>query len=146
MENRRKAMLALLLIFAFAATQLAAEPVPVRHLEGVTFGFLVLRNLSGETLAHGELKQVVKPDDPVVMADLQFHFKDGSFYREITKFTQRRTFRLVSDRVVEKGPSFKHDSESWVDAATGKVTVRTMKNGKEESVTRHLDLPDDAAN
>jgi hypothetical protein len=146
MENRRKTMSALLLVVAFAETQLAAEPVPVRHLEGVTFGFLVLRNLSGETLAHGELKQVVRPDDPVVMADLQFHFKDGSFYREITKFTQRGTFRLVSDKVVEKGPSFKQDSESWVDAKTGEVTVRVMEKGKEKSVTKHLDLPNDAAN
>jgi hypothetical protein len=139
-------MLALLLVVAFAETQLVAEPVPVRHLEGVTFGFLVLRNLSGETLAHGELKQVVKPDDPVVMADLQFHFKDGSFYREITKFTQRGTFRLVSDKVVEKGPSFKRGSESWVDAKTGEVTVRMTEKGKEKSVTKHLDLPNDVAN
>jgi hypothetical protein len=106
----------------------------------------VLRNLSGETLAHGELKQVVRPDDPVVMADLQFHFKDGSFYREITKFTQRGTFRLVSDKVVEEGPSFKQDSESWVDAKTGEVTVRMMEKGKEKSVTKHLDLPKDVAN
>src|SRR5215469_4171016 len=127
MENGRKAMLVLLLVVAFMGTKLAAEPVPVRHLEGVTFGFLVLRNVRGEILAHGELKQVVKPDDPVVMADLQFHFKDGSFYREITKFTQRRTFRLVSDEVLEKGPSFKHDSETWVDAETGKVTVRMLE-------------------
>jgi len=146
MENRRKAMLALLLVVAFAATKLAAEPVLVRHLEGVTFGFLVLRNLSGETLAHGVLKQVVRPDDPIVMADLQFHFKDGSFYREITKFTQRGTFRLVSDEVLEKGPSFKQDSESWVDAETGKVTVRMLEKDKKKSVTKHLDLPNDAAN
>jgi|SRR5215831_62474 len=123
-----------------------AEPVPVRHLEGVTFGFLVLKDLDGATLAHGELKQVVKPDDPVVMADLRFQFKDGSFYREITKFTQRGVFRLVSDQVVETGPSFKEDSESWIDARTGKITVRTVEKGQKKTVTKKLDLPNDVAN
>lgn len=127
-------------------TLAAAEPVPVRHVEGVTFGFLVLKNVNGEILAHGELKQVVTPDDPVVMSDLQFRFKDGSFYREITKFTQKRVFRLVSDQVIEKGPSFKHDSESWVDTGTGNVTVKTTEHGKEKSVTKHIDIPNDAAN
>ena len=126
----------------------AADPVPVRRLEGVTFGFLVLKNSNGETLAHGELKQVVRPDDPLVLADLQFRFKDGSFYREITRFTQKGVFRLVSDQVVQKGPSFKQDSESWVDAETGKVTVRTTEKdkGKEKTVTKRLDIPKDVAN
>ena len=123
-----------------------AAPVPVRHLEGVTFGFLVLRNTNGEVLAHGELKQVVTPGDPVVMADLQFRFKDGSFYREITKFTQTRVFRLVSDQVVEKGPAFKQDSETWADAETGKITVKTIDKGKEKTFTKHVDIPNDVAN
>lgn len=124
----------------------AADPVPVRRLEGVTFGFLVLKNSDGKTLAHGELKQVVRPDDPAILADLQFRFKDGSFYREITRFTQKGVFRLVSDQVVQKGPSFKQDSESWVDAKTGKVTVRTTEKGKEKTVTTRLDIPNDVVN
>jgi hypothetical protein len=130
----------------YSPARLTAEPVPVRHLEGVTFGFLVLRNMNGELLAHGYLKQVVKLNDPVVMSDLQFHFKDGSLYREITKFTQSGTFRLVSDEVIEKGPSFKQDSESWIDAASGKITVRTTQKGKQKSVSKHLDLPSDVTN
>ena len=97
-------------------------------------------------LAHGEWKQVVKPHDPIVMAELQFRFKDGSLYHEITRFTQRGTFRLVSDQVLEKGPSFKRDSESWIDAVTGKITVRTMEGGKAKLVTKHIDLPSDVAN
>ena len=133
-------------VFLTGTSPASADPVAVRHQEGVTFGFLVLRNLNGEVLAHGELKQVVKPNDPVVMADLQFQFKDGSLYREITKFTQDRVFRLVSDQVVEKGPAFKQDSESWIDAEAGKVTVKTIDKGKEKTVTKHLDVPRDAAN
>jgi hypothetical protein len=38
------------------ASRLTAEQVPVRHLEGVTFGFLVLRSLNGGVLAYGDLK------------------------------------------------------------------------------------------
>lgn len=118
----------------------------VRRLEGVTFGFLALKNENGEILAHGQLKQVVKPDDPVVLTDLEFRFRDGSFYREITKFTQKGTFRLVSDQVVQKGPAFKQDSESWLDAITGKVTVRLTEKGKEKAVTQQLRIPKDVAN
>jgi hypothetical protein len=92
------------------------------------------------------LKQVVRPDDPVILADLQFRFKDGSSYREITKFTQKGVFRLVSDQVVQRGPSFKQDTESWIDAETGKITVRTTEKGKEKTVTKRLDLPNDVAN
>jgi hypothetical protein len=122
-----------------------AEQIPVRHREGVTLGFLVLKDLSGKTLAYGELKQVVK-EQGLVVDDLQFHFKDGSYFREITKFTQDREFRMVSDQVVQKGPSFKRESESFIDAASGKVTFRTIDEGKEKVTTEHVDIPQDAAN
>jgi hypothetical protein len=130
------------------AKPLAAEPVSVRHFEGVSFGFLVLRNLDGQPLAYGNLQQVVKSG--VVSDDLQLRFKDGSFYEEITKFTQHGEFRLVSDQVVQKGPSFKQETESWIDAATGKITVRTVEKGKdkdqEKQTTRQLALPADVSN
>lgn len=129
-----------------AYLRVTADPVPVHHLEGVTFGFLVLRNLDGEPLAYGEWKEVVTPGDAVVTADLQFHFKDGSEYQEITKFTQRGTFRLISDQISQKGPSFKQQSESWLYAKSGKITVRIFENGKAKETTKHLDIPVDAAN
>ena len=126
---------------------LNAEQIPVRHFEGVTFGFLVLRSLDGNALAYGDLKQVVNGEEPgSVLDDLRFQFKDGSFYEEITKFTQRNHFRLLSDQVIQRGPSFKQDSESWIDAGTGNVTFRTTEKGKEKATTKHLDLPDDVAN
>lgn len=63
-------------------------------------------------------------------------------------FTQRREFRLVSDQVTQKGPAFKQDSESWIDAASGNITVRTLGkgNGKEKVTNKHLEIPPDAAN
>jgi len=138
-------LLSTICLLLFQANTLAADPVPVRHVEGVMLGFLVLRSPDGANLAFGELKQVVKADG-LVVDDLQFHFKDGSFYQEITKFTQRREFRLVSDQVVQKGPSFKQDTETWIDAKTGKITVRSVENGKEKLTIKHLDLPTDVAN
>ena len=44
------------------AKALRADPIPVRHVEGVTFGFLKLRNTEGQIIADGYLKQVVTPD------------------------------------------------------------------------------------
>jgi hypothetical protein len=122
-----------------------AEQIPVRHPEGVSLGFLVLRNTDGEALAYGDWKQVVKADG-LLLDDLRLQFKDGSFYEEITKFAQHAKFRLVSDQVEEKGPSFKHPSRSWIDARAGTITVRTTENGEEKTTTKHLDLPDDVAN
>ncbi|MGH9514891.1 MAG: hypothetical protein ACRD3P_04335 [Terriglobales bacterium] len=129
-----------------ASGPLNAEAIRVHHVEGVTFGFLVLRDLDGKTIAHGYLKQVVTPGEPVVIDDLQFHFKDGSSYREITKFTERGTFRLVSDQVTQKGPSFKQESESLLDVAKGKVTVKTVEKGKEKTATKQLAMPGDVSN
>lgn len=124
----------------------SADPVHVRYLEGVTLGFLVLRNTAGQALAYGELSQVVNPSDGVVTDDLHFRFKDSSWFQEITKFSQRGEFRLVSDHVLQKGPSFKQEIETWIDASTGGVKVRTVEKGTDKVTTKHLNLPADAAN
>lgn len=142
---RRKLVFLTAILIVIVYGTLAAEQIPVHHTEGVTFGFLVLRNLHGEALAYGDLKQVVKSDG-LVVADLHFEFKDGSSYEEITKFTQRNKFELVSDQVEQKGPSFKQPIKSWIDMRTGAITVQTMDRGKEKMITKHLDLPGDVAN
>jgi hypothetical protein len=121
-----------------------AEQTPVRHVEGVTHGFLVLRTLDGSAIADGDLKQVVKGGR--VTDNLIFRFKDGSFYEETTIFSQRGRFRLLSDRVVQRGPSFKQQTDTSINAVTGQITVRTSDNGKEKVTTQHLDLPPDVAN
>lgn len=132
-------------IVIMQSIQLSADQIPVHHIEGVSLGFLVLRNTGGEALAYGDWKQVLKADG-LVVDDLRFQFKDGSFYEEIAKFTQRGKFRLVSDQVEQKGPSFKKASESWIDVRTGTITVRTAEKGEEKTTTKRLDLPDDIAN
>lgn len=134
------------LLLIFASAILTAESIPVHHLEGITFGFLVVRDLDGKAVAYGTMKQVAKPGDPVLTDDVQFQFKDGSYYRETTKFTQHGTFRLVSDHEIQKGPSFKQQCESWIDARSGKVSVRVWDGGKEKQTVKQLHLPPDVAN
>lgn len=143
--QRRLRFLIAIWIAIIQSVGLTAEQIPVHHIEGVSLGFLVLRNQGGEALAYGDWKQVVKADG-LVVDDLRFQFKDGSIYDELTKFTQHGKFRLVSDQVEEKGPSFKQASQSWIDAQTGTITFRTTEKGKEKTTTKHLDLPNDIAN
>lgn len=135
-------MLSLLLATSlFTATQLSADPIPVRRTQGTLHGFLVLKTLEGTTLAAGDLVQVAHGDR--VTTRLTFHFHDGSVDDETTVFTQRGNFRLVSDHHIQHGPSFPHPLDMLVDAATGQITTHEQ-DGKTEQ--NHLDLAPDVAN
>lgn len=128
---------------------ISKDPPPqafaVRHLEGLVHGFLALRSLQGEVLANGELIQNNLGDR--VTIHLFFHFKDGSLNDETTVFSQRRTFRFLSDHLIQKGPAFKHPLDVIIDAAKLQVTVRyTGDEGKEKIVTEHIDVPPNLAN
>ena len=121
------------------ASRSSAAQIPVHHIEGVTFGFLILRNLDGEAVAYGELQQIIKrnaeakdnEEGELVVGDLVFHFKDGSFYEEITKFTQQGKFRLVSEQVEQRGPSFKQASKSWLASPlTASTPTRSAGPGR----------------
>jgi hypothetical protein len=120
------------------------EPVSVLHREGTVHGFLVLRTVEGKPLAAGDLIQVVQEDR--IVSNLVFHFKDGSVDDETTVFSQHRNFRLLSDRHIQRGPSFPHPMDVSIDASTGQVTVRSTEGGKEKVEKDHLNLPPDLAN
>lgn len=123
----------------------SAEPIAVRHIEGTVRGFLVLHTLEGETLATGDLVQVV--DGNRMTSHLVFRFKDGSIDDETTVYSQRDVFRLISNHHVQKGPSFPHPIDLSIDTSSGQVTARSIdKHGKEQVTTDHLDLPTDLAN
>jgi hypothetical protein len=122
-----------------------AEPVTVRYVQGAFHGFLELRSEDGHVVAVGDSTSVVRGDR--VTAETVFHFKDGSIDDETAVFTQHRTFRLISDHHVQKGPSFPHPMDVMIDAGSGQVTVRTPgKDGKEEVKTDHMKLPPDLSN
>jgi hypothetical protein len=124
---------------------LRAEQIAVRHAEGLMHGFLALRTLDGKLLADGEMTQIAKGDR--VTDHLVLRFKDGSVYDDTTVFTQRGHFRLLSNRQIQQGPSFKQQMDMSIDATTGQVTVHyTDEDGKAKSISRQLDLPNDVAN
>jgi hypothetical protein len=133
-----------LLIALTPAPATYAETVRVRYQEGVTHGFLVLRTLEGEQLATGDLNQSIH--NGLVSTRLEFHFSDGSLHQETAVFSQRGTFHLLTDHLVEKGPAFKDPIDVSIDTAKGQVTVRDMKDGNDEISTKHIDLPPDLAN
>ena len=129
----------------FQPIKLPAESVPVRHPEGLMHGFLIVETLDGKAIADGQLTQNSHGVD--VTDHLIFRFKDGSLYEETTVFSQRGTFRLLRDHLIQRGPSFKQPVDTSIDAATGQVKVRyTDDNGKEKVISKQLDLPPDVAN
>ncbi len=123
---------------------LSAESIPVRYPEGTIHGFLALRTLDGKLLAGGDLTEVHRGNQMV--SRLVFRFKDGSVDDERTVFSQRGTFRLISDHHIQKGPSFPHPTNVLINAATGQVTVYYRDKDREKVETDHLDLPPDLAN
>jgi hypothetical protein len=124
---------------------LLEDIIPVRHTEGLEHGFLVLRTLDGKAIADGQMTQDAHGDR--VTMHLIFRFKDGSIYEETTLYSQRGTFRLLSDHLIQKGPSFKQSVDTLIDASTGHVKVRyTPEKGQEKIIAQRLELPPDVAN
>ena len=125
--------------------QLSANPVPVRHAEGLLHGFLVLKDMQDNLLASGELSQTVQ--NSRVTAELLFHFKDGSLYQETVVYSQRHFFRLISYHLVEKGTSFKTPTDWLLDGATGLAKVEaTEEDGEQKKFAENLKLPSDVVN
>ena len=127
------------------AVAVDAAPVGVRLPEGNARGFLVVRSPDGEVIAHGELRQ--KPVQGLIESRLLLHFKDGSQHEESVTFSQNKTFRLESYRLVERGPSFPTTDVSF-DRKSGQYKARTQdKKGDEEQVAAgQLEMPADLYN
>jgi hypothetical protein len=124
---------------------LSGEPVAVKHTEGIVHGFLVLRTLDGATIANGDLIQLARGTR--VTSRLTFRFKDGSVHDETAVFSQRGQFQLISDHLVQKGPTFPQPLDMSIDVASGNVTVHYADDkGVQKEEKEHLDLPPDLAN
>lgn len=134
-----------LVVVLSAGVAAFGELVRVRHSEGLVHGFLSLKSLDGTPLADGDLLQSAVGNR--VTSRLVFHFKDGSLHDETAVFSQRQQFRLISDHLIQKGPSFPQPLDMKIDAAAGQVTVRyTEDKGEEKTVTEQMKLPPDLAN
>jgi hypothetical protein len=123
----------------------SAEPVVVRHVEGLVHGFLSLRSPKGDVLATGDLIQGTRGDR--VTSHLVFHFKDGSINDETTIFSQRGHFRLLGYNLVQHGPAFEQPLDMTIDEPTGHVTVHYKnEHGEEKVEDEQMKLPPDLAN
>src|SRR5438445_6490415 len=131
-------LLAVLLACAapFQTIPLTAEQVRVRHMEGLMHGFLALRTLDGNRLADGEMTQVAEGDR--VTSRLIFRFRDGSLYDDTTIFFQRGAFRVLSDHLVQRGPSFKQPMETSIGTAQASVLRVPLADG---TLVATLDIP-----
>ena len=129
---------------AFEVRPLRGETIPVRFPEGLVHGFLTLRSIDGAVLADGDQTQFLR--DGRVTSRLLLKFRDGSVHDETVVFTQDKVFRVLSERLIQKGPSFPNPVDLSIDAKTGMVAVRYTDDGKPKSIDEKMDLPPDLAN
>ena len=123
----------------------SAEPVAVRYVEGLTHGFLSLKTMDGKLLGSGDLIQTVRGSR--VNSRLILRYRDGSISDETTVFTQQKQFRVLTDRLIQKGPSFKTPLEATMDRSRGLVTVKyTNDKGEQKVEEEKLEFPEDLAN
>jgi hypothetical protein len=82
-----------------------------------------------------------------VTSRVVFHFKDGSIHDETAVYSQRQRFRLLTDHLVQKGPTFSQPIDMSIDGSSGRVTVRyTDEQGKHKVEAERFDIPPDLAN
>ena len=74
------------------------------------------------------------------------HFRDGSLDDETTVYSQKSTFRLISDRHVQRGPSFPDPFDITMDVRSQQTSIRDLSKGGGAVKTEHMDLPPDLSN
>ena len=96
----------------------------IRLPEGNARGFLVVRSAEGQVIGHGELWQL--PVRGAIESRLSLAFTDGSRREETVVFSQDKTFRLESYRLVERGPLFP-GSDIAFDRKSGQYKARVRE-------------------
>jgi hypothetical protein len=127
----------------FCVQDLISQTAVIKR-EGFARGFLALKSLDGKTLADGEQTQTVHGNQ--VTTRTVFRFKDGSIQDETTIFSPQPNLQLVSDHVIQKGPSFKESIDISV-AGSGQISGKSADHdGKEKVIKDHMELPPNVAN
>jgi hypothetical protein len=136
--------LSILTVASLFCVQALISQIVVIKREGFARGFLVLKSLDGKILADGEQTQTVRGNQ--VTTRTVFRFQDGSIQDETTVFSQQPNLKLISEHVIQKGPSFKESIDVSV-ASSGQISGKsTGSDGKEKVITDHVELPPDVAN
>ena len=145
MELKNRLVAAAIVVALLWSSAPSADPVLVRHVEGLVHGFLSLRSPEGTVIASGDLIQNARGDR--VTTRLVFRFRDKSVSDETAVFSQRGHFRLLSDHLVQTGPAFMQPLDMTINAESGQVTVRYKDDHGEEKVEdEKMELPPDVAN
>ncbi len=145
MVSRRWIFALILSASVGSASEPPPAPVAVRFREGVVRGFLSLETPDGRILADGDWIQFLRGD--VVTNRLVFHFRDGSLQDETATFRQHGSFELLTDHLIQKGPSFPRPVDLTIDRPSGRVVVETEgKDGKPKKAETRMALPADLAN
>ena len=118
------------------------QDLSVRQPLGSAHGFLTLRDQAGAILAAGDLTLV--PSGDRITLRIVFHFRDGSLNDETTIFSQKKVFRLISDRLVQTGRSFPHPCDISIDVASQQAIIRDLSKAEEAPRVEHMNLPSDA--
>jgi hypothetical protein len=134
----------IILCLAFLCPGLQAEQIPATVRQGSLHGFLLLKSQDGKVIAVGD--QINSVHGALIRSELVFHFGDGSIDDEVADFRQGKTFKLVRDHHIQKGPSFPQPLDLAIDVAKGEVTWQTEKDGKSSTETKHMALPADLIN
>jgi hypothetical protein len=127
-----------------SAIPLVADPIPVRHYQGTFHGFLTLKDPDNHIIAIGDIAQIGSGSR--VTSHLTLRFRDGSLNDETAVFTQRKNFQLISDHLIQRGPSFPNQLDIRFDTASGNVTTISTKDGKSDTRQDHIDMPPDVYN
>jgi hypothetical protein len=145
MKHTQAATLVVIAVLVYSPAN--AAPVAVQFLEGVAHGYFLVRSLVGEKIGQGELTQVLREEN-LVESHVVIRFKDGSLYDEKVAFSQQRVFTMIRYHLIQRGPSFPDQIDVSIDRGTAEYKVRSQarKDGKEEVLTGHFDLPNDVYN
>jgi hypothetical protein len=145
MTARRLVIAAAFVCGAFVIPRPAdADAVRVMFQEGVTRAFPVIRSLTGQKLAQGDLVQVARGD--VVDSRMTFRFADGSLHDEHVVFSQAGVFSLLRYRIVQRGPSFPETLDASIDRERYEVRYRADEESPEQLVRGRITLPADVYN
>ena len=131
-------------LFLLLALATAAEPVRVRHLQGDLHAFLLVHDEDGKLV--GTADEVNVAVGRVWRSRLTIRFQDGSVDDDTATYRQSPTLRLLTDRHVQRGPSFPKPSDVSLDTVSGTVIFRDLTKGSADVSTEHMDLPADLGN
>jgi hypothetical protein len=122
----------------------AAAPVEMRLTEGVSNGFVIVKDQDGEVLAEGEVSQVATGAGRVVNRML-LRFKDGSVHDESVIFSQNHVLKMLQYQLEQKGPAFPNPIKVTLNGDTGAYTVRQGRSANDETKGK-VGLPSDVYN